>query len=207
MRNLWKMSGIFGIMFGLCSGPGLAQGVSVHIGAQTGSGMSSTSISDGTGTLDGLSARSRSPDFGLHAGIDFKVANSPFLVGAFGEYMWRDTSFKIEPGFSVSFGNVWTLGARAGYVLNGGMMPYILAGYRQTELGLPAGVPLDSKLKGWMLGGGLEIPLAKQVTLSAEGRWTKYDKVDLTPVALPLAGVTAKTDELSGVLRLNVNLN
>ena len=173
MKYLWKLVGIGGIMLGLWATPGLAQGVSVHIGAQTGSGMSSTSISDGTSTLDGLSARSRAPDFGLHAGIDFKVAGTPFLVGAFGEYMWRDTSFKVQPGFSVSFGNVMTAGLRAGYVLTGGMMPYILAGYRQTELDLPAGANIDSKLKGWMLGGGMEIPLAKNISLAAEGRWTK----------------------------------
>lgn len=204
MRNLWKISGISVIMFVLGFGsPVWAQGISCHLGAQAGAEIATSSISNAGGSLDGLGARSRSPNFGLHSGCDYKIAGTAFSVGAWGEYMWRDVAFKAEgSGNSVSIGlsNAWAIGARAGYVLSGGVMPYALIGYTKTDLTLPSGTPISSDLKGWTMGGGVEVPLAKNLSFAGEARWTKHDKVDLTPVGLP---ADLKTDSLSVMGRLN----
>lgn len=208
MKYLWKLAGISGIMFGLGFGsPVWAQGISCSLGAQAGLTIASSEIS-GTGfSLDGLSARSRSPDFGLHTGCLYKIPTTPFAVGPWGEYNWRAVDFKASAGpvgLTVGLGNAWALGARAGYVLSNGVMPYALIGYTRTELTLPAGTPISSDLKGWMMGGGVEVPLAKNLSFAGEARWTRFDKVDLTPVGLP---ADLKTDALSVVGRLNFVLN
>lgn len=210
MRNLWKLAGISVIMVALGFGsPVWAQGISCHLGAQAGAEIATSSISNAGGSIDGLGARSRSPNFGLHTGCDYKIAGTAFSVGAWGEYMWRDVAFKTDSvpfvgTITVGLGNAWALGARAGYVLPNGVMPYALIGYTRTELTLPAGTPTSSDLKGWMMGGGVEVPLAKNLSFAGEARWTKFDKVDLTPVGLP---ADLKTDSLSVVGRLNFVLN
>lgn len=210
MKYLWKLVGMSCIMFGLGSGsPVAAQGsIGCHLGAQAGAEIATSSISSVGGSIDGLGARSRSPNFGLHTGCDYKIAGTAFSVGAWGEYMWRDVAFKVEGGgnsVSIGLSNAWALGARAGYVLPNGVMPYGLIAYTRTELNLPAGVPISSDLKGWMMGGGIEVPLAKNLSFAGEGRWTKYDAVDLTPVTTIPADL--KTDALSIVGRLNFVLN
>jgi len=209
MKYLWKLVGISCIMFGLGAVPPvLAQSsLSCSLGAQAGLTIASSEIS-GTGfSLDGLSARSRSPDFGLHTGCLYKIPTTPFAAGPWGEYNWRAVDFKASAGpvgLTVGLGNAWALGARAGYVLPNGVMPYALIGYTRTELTLPAGTPISSDLKGWMMGGGIEVPLAKNLSFAGEARWTKYDAVDLTPVTTIPASL--KTDGLSVMGRLNFTL-
>lgn len=209
MRNLWKLLGMSGIMIGLwaSTAPVLAQGIGCHLGAQAGVTIASSEVSGAGFSLDGLSARSRSPDFGLHTGCDYKIPQTAFSVGVWGEHMWRAVDFKASAGpigLTIGLGNAWAVGARAGYVLAGGVMPYALIGYTRTELTLPAGVPISSDLRGWMTGAGIEIPLAKNLSLAGEARWTKFDSVDLTPIG---AAAAIKTDALSVVGRLNFNLN
>lgn len=209
MKYLWKLVGIGGIMFGLGAGsPVFAQSsLSCSLGAQAGLSISSSEISGAGFSLDGLSARSRSPDFGLHTGCLYKIPTTPFAIGPFGEYNWRAVDFKANlgpAGLTVGLGNAWAVGARAGYVLSNGVMPYALIGYTRTELTLPAGTPISNDLKGWMMGGGIEVPLAKNLSFAGEARWTKYDSVDLTPVGLP---ADLKTDSLSVMGRLNFVLN
>lgn len=207
MKYLWKLSGICGIMFALGSGSPVAAQGGCHIGAQAGAEIATSSISSVGGSIDGLGARSRSPDFGLHTGCDFKIPQTAFSVGAWGEYMWRDVSFKVDSpfgGVAIGLSNAWAIGARAGYVMSNGVMPYALIGYTKTDLSLPAAAPISSDLKGWMMGGGIEVPLAKNLSFAGEARWTKFDKVDLTPVGLP---ADLKTDALSVVGRLNFVLN
>ncbi len=209
MKYLWKLVGISGIMFALGSGSTVAaQGIGCHLGAQAGLEVATSSISSVAGSIDGLGARSRSPDFGLHTGCDYKIPQTAFSVGAWGEYMWRDVSFKADAGpfgsMAIGLSNAWAVGARAGYVLSGGVMPYALIGYTKSDLSLPAGTPISSDLKGWMMGGGIEVPLAKNLSFAGEARWTRFDKIDLTPVGLP---ADLKTDAMSVVGRLNFNLN
>lgn len=206
MKYLWKLVGIGGIMFGLGAGsPVFAQSsLSCSAGAQVGTSFASSEISGMGLSLDGLSARSRSPDFGLHTGCLFKIPTTPFAIGPWGEYTWRSVDFKASAGpigLTVGMGNAWAIGARAGYVLPNGAMPYALVGYTKTDLTLPAGTPISSDLKGWMMGGGLEVPLAKNLSFAAEARWVKYDKLDLSPITV--IPVDLKTDSLSVMGRLN----
>ena len=206
-NKLWKIIGGFGIMFGLSAGSAHAQGIACHLGAQAGLTVASSEISGAMFSVDGLSARSRSPDFGLHTGCDYKIPTTALSIGAWGEYMWRSVDFKASAGpvgLTIGLGNSWAIGARAGYVLPNGVMPYALVGYTQTDLTLPAGTPLSNNLKGWMMGGGVEVPLAKNLSFAGEARWTKYADVDLAPVGLP---AKIDTDALSVVGRLNVTLN
>jgi len=207
MKYLWKLSGIFGIMFGLAAGsPVLAQGgISCALGAQAGYSMASSEISGTWLSVDGLSAKSRSPDFGLRTGCDYRIPTTPFAVGAFADYTWRDVAFQIStPGNAISMGlgSAWTIGGRVMYAdLVKGVSPYVGLGYTQTNLNLPAGVNLSSTLKGWKLIGGTEVALAKNLSLGLEGQWTKFDDIDLG------AGFAMKPDAMTFMTRLSVVLN
>lgn len=202
----WKMKALSVIILLVSMGSASAQ-ITCHLGAQVGATIASTSISDGSSSADGLSARSRSPDFGAHTGCDLRMTGTPFVVGGWGEFMWRDVAFKIDmggPGISAGFGNSWAIGGRVGYKLDGGAMPYALLGYTKTDINAPAAAGLSSTLGGWMMGGGVEIPLTKSLSFAGEARWTKYDGLSLDTLS---SGVSAKTDALSVVGRLSFNLN
>jgi len=201
----WKNYALGVIILLVSMGSASAQ-ITCHLGAQAGATIASTAISDGSASADGLSMRSRSPDFGLHSGCDLRVTGTPFVVGGWGEYMWRDVSFVVNmggPSLNVGMGNAWAIGGRIGYVLNGGTMPYALVGYTRTDINA-AGADVSSTLAGWQFGGGIEIPLTKQLSFAGEARWTKYDSLSLDNV---MSGVSAKADGLSAMARLNFNLN
>lgn len=202
-RNMWKLAGISVILFMASAYSAFAQ---CHVGAQIGSSLASAAISlpSVPASVDGLGARSRQPDFGLAAGCDFKVANSPFMVGAFGDYVWKDTAFSVGAGpltFSGALGNQWTIGARAGYVLPSAT-PYLLVGYTRADMtySIPiAGAP--ATMSGWTGGGGIEVPLNKLTSVAVEARYTRFQEQDL------VAGLaTIRADQLSAMVRLNINI-
>lgn len=202
----WKTKALSVIFLLVGSGSAFAQMPPCHVGAQTGLSIASATISAPAlpASLDGLGARSRQPDFGVHAGCDFRLTGSPIIVGAWGEYTWRDTSFEVSlpfGSFSTGLGDGWAFGARAGYDM-GGVMPYVLLGYTQSEMNysIPlTGVP--SNLRGWTYGGGVEMPVkGTMMSLALETRYTKYTEADLIPSL-----ATIKADQISGMVRLNLN--
>lgn len=198
---MWKTFATGVILIIAATFPAVAQ--NCHLGAQAGLSFGTAAISlPSSANLDGLGLRSRSPDAGLHAGCDVKVSGSPFVVGVFGDYTWRNTEFSVASTpltFSAALSNTWTVGARAGYALTNGAMPYALLGYTTTDVAYStptAGMP--STLRGWTYGGGIEIPMAQNVTAALETRYTRYADADL------FSGfATMRTDEVAMVARLN----
>lgn len=182
------------------------QAQNCHLGAQAGSSIASASISAPSipATLDGLGARSRTPDFGLHAGCDVKVAG-PITLGIWGQHIWKDTAFSAGIGpfsFSSSLGNAYSFGGRAGYVLPNGSMPYVLAGYTVSDLNysMPlTGVP--SSLRGWTGGAGFETPLGNGFSLALETTCTRFSEADLIPSL-----ATIRADQISAMARINFNI-
>lgn len=198
MRNLLKTLAISVIVSIATAGASFAQ---CHLGLQAGTSIASVPISTVGASLDGLGARSRTPDFGLHTGCDVKVSNSPFVVGLWGEYVWKDTQFSVAfggPAFTASLGDAWSIGGRAGYMV-GKVMPYGLLGYTTSDVKYStpiAGTP--TTLRGWTTGAGIEMPLAPNLTLALETRYTKFAETDLIPGL-----ATVRADQISGVFRLN----
>ena len=204
------------------------QWTGLHIGAHIGYGTADTDTAIGVDptimpagiSFDGLSATGA--EVGGSLGYDVRLPNSPFVIGVFGDWSWRDldhtTSLTLGPlsaSASLSIEDAWTIGGRAGYLLNDSTLLYALVGYRQasmSSLKLSAdGIGATSfgvgDLKGWTVGGGLETQLSGGWALRGEYRFTRYDgqSVELIPGALAL---DLDTDEhvarLGAVWRLSI---
>lgn len=198
---MWKTLSIGVILIIAGSFPATAQ--NCHLGAQAGLSFGTAAISQpSSANLDGLGLRSRYPDMGIHAGCDVRMAGSPFVLGLFGDYTWRNTEFSASAGpfaFTAALSNSWTVGGRAGYALTNGAMPYALLGYTTTDVSYSATVAgMPTTLHGWTYGGGIEIPMAPNLKLATEIRSTSYASTDL------FSGLaTLKTNDLSGMVRLS----
>lgn len=198
---MWKTFASGVILIIAATFPAVAQ--NCHLGVQAGTSIGTAAISlpSVPANIDGLGLRSRSPDVGLAAGCDLRVSGSPFVVGAFADYTWRDTQFSAGLGpfnFSAAMQNRWTVGARVGYVTAAGMS-YALLGYTNTDVAYSTPiVGMPTSLHGWTTGGGIEIPMAPNVSFAVETRYTRYADADL------FSGfATLRTDEVSAMARLN----
>lgn len=201
------------MMAALVAAGGMMMGASVsfaqcHIGVQAGGSIANTSLGV-TGTplaVDGLGAQSTRPDMGIHGGCDIKVTGSPFFIGAFGEWNSQEVAFEVSPGlFKGSLGNSWAAGARAGVELAGGAKPYVMIAWTQADANWSSVVPLTgvglpSHFKGWMYGGGIEVPLkGTNFSLAGEGRFIRYQSENVAGV------IDMQPDQLQAMVRLNWN--
>lgn len=128
---------------------------------------------------------------GLYGKVGCDVELVPHIViGAFGTYDWysnADFSVSVPAGDVVkaSLDKGWTIGGRAGYLVTRETLVYALAGYTQAEMSditSPLGgfKPISTPtLKGYVLGGGVDIALQKGWFLQAEYTFAQYDKVNI----------------------------
>lgn len=191
-----------------------AQTPSFYVGVHGGQSMASTELSaapaPGFGvSIDGLGSNGMVG--GVHAGIDLQLQNSAVFFGAFAGYDWQNTEFAVTFGptsITATLGDSWYVGGRAGVVVHGAKV-YGLAAWRQTEwsTSLPVpGLALDDP-RGWDIGIGIDVPIAKGVVLGVEGIRTQYQKGEFsagTPAAP--TGIYAQTDQLSFMARLSFAL-
>ncbi|HVZ35829.1 MAG TPA: outer membrane beta-barrel protein [Polyangiaceae bacterium] len=163
--------------------------------ASTEVGLNNTPFS-----VDGLSAQGFSG--GVQVGFDYQVPGTHLVPGVFADFTWGSVEFDVNPNLvHAKLGESWTVGGRLGWEM-GKVMPYILAGYTETESELSAGTAFTSSptLKGWTFGGGVEWMLVNNVSLAAEYRYTKYDSEDL----LGLGIVNLDTEQHSVMARLKL---
>jgi outer membrane immunogenic protein len=162
--------------------------------------------------IDSLSASGG--EIGAGLGCDFRIPGQPFVVGVFGDWTWREleqsntlTLGGFQAGTKMTIDDAWTVGGRAGILVNPSTLLYGLIGYTQARTsslvlsatGFPSasfGVP---DLSGWTVGGGLETQLGQGWAVRGEYRYTQYEEetVKLVPGLLNL---DLKTTEHSGRL-------
>ena len=197
----------------LLAGPAMAQSPTLYFGVHGGKTMTSTELTDTANTfsLDGLSGNGYVG--GVHVGADLQMANSPIFAGVFGGADWGDNEFRLAFGsaaFTATLGNSYYAGGRLGVVVHGTKV-YALAAWRQTEWSSSVkGLTLDDP-RGWDVGLGVEVPIAKNVSLGLEGIHTQYQKgefmaphpITKVPTAL---GIHGEIDQISVMARLNFQL-
>ena len=177
----------------------------VYFGVHGGRALASTELSapPSTFTLDGLGSDGYVA--GVHAGVDMKLPSSMIFFGIFGGYDWQNTEFKAGT-FTAELGNSWYAGGRMGFTTKGAKY-YVLAAYRQTEWSTSSTAIMIEELKGLDLGIGVEIPLAKNVSLGLEGISTQYRSAEIKagPAGGPFSptGIHQETEQLSVMARLN----
>jgi len=167
--------------------------------------------------LDGLNSTGIVGD--IRAGYDQQLSNR-FLVGIFGTYgfsnMDADGSAAGVGSFKLERGDDWSVGARAGVLVNDSTLLYALAAYTQTEydLSLTDGAATLSKtttFDGITVGAGIELAVANNVFLGIEGTHTFYGEETIFDDYDAVTNVgTSVDDDLSetkilGTLKIKIN--
>lgn len=171
---------------------------SLYFGVGGGYGSSNTEVSGdaggaGGGSLDGIGADGGFVTF--QVGADYQVSQR-FVVGAFFDYDLTDLSSDLSLTFGAlgingeaEFEDVWTVGVRAGYLINPHTLFYVGAGYTETslegEIGVVGGPSLSGDLgdfSGYALLAGMEAKLSENFSLKAEYRFTQYDNEEVLSI-------------------------
>lgn len=169
--------------------------------------------------LDGLNSHGIVGDIRL--GYDQQIGNR-FLVGVFGSYGFSgmETSGNIlgdVAGFDIEKGDEWSIGARAGILVNPRTLAYILAAYTATDYEFSGFIGNSSgsttvDFDGITVGGGVEFALTQNVYLGIEGTHTFYgEETVLSSEPDPVGGFgTRLKDDLSetkvmGTVKVKLN--
>ena len=157
--------------------PGTAVAPSCYVQALAGSAIS-TAKAERAATIP-VSVSASGWTIGLGAGCDVKMDR--IVLGALAR-----VELPIETDTSIiDVDKSWMAGFRLGYLINPHVLAYGLAGYAQHDWRVDAG---KISPDGVVLGGGLEIALTKQLSLTAEytrtGLGTLHPEpgVDIKPV-------------------------
>jgi outer membrane immunogenic protein len=121
--------------------------------------------------------------------VGFDVQRGRFVGGVFGSYDFSNAETTVS-GFEmpeialIEQGDSWSVGARAGLLVNPRTLLYVLAAYSQGEFtfageGEDGATSKDVTFDGITAGAGIEFALAQNVFLGIEGTHTWYDSETL----------------------------
>lgn len=179
-----------------------AQTVSTYVGLHAGYGMSSTELSDGVSSINGIGAKGLMG--GVHGGVDMYLPSSMWFIGVWGAYDFSKMDAKLSTPFgsaSARLGDAWSVGGRVG-LSKDKMKPYVLLGYKQAETSVSGlGVVPMPTLKGLVYGVGLDYSLANNLSVGAQATMTKFDAADIGAT-----GIAMKPEALELTLRLNLQI-
>lgn len=201
-----KHISIAALLFTLAA-PAAAQTPQFYIGVHAGKSLAVTELSNTASTfsLDGLGMSGYVA--GVHTGLDLQPKDSPVFFGVFAGYDFQNTEFKVQFGptsFNANLHNSWYAGGRTGAVIWGAKV-YGLAAYRQSEMDTSIATLTSPTLKGFDLGMGIAIPIAKNVSLGIEGVHTRFQKVEFEFGGVP-TGIHHELEQLTVMGRLNFTL-
>lgn len=145
--------------------PAVASSTSCYVQALAGSAVSTV----GSDVLpDSLSASG----WTLGAGVGCDVKLERVVIGALARI-----ELPVDPdGTLVDMDKSWMVAARAGYMLNTGLLLYGLVGYESSELSLAS---IDIAKDGLVVGGGLEVMISQHLSLTAEYTTTILNDANL----------------------------
>jgi len=219
---------------GLKDGPVYVPGISwtgFYLGAGGGGGATRTDVK-ASAVYDGISGFVEANGLGgmggfgtVQVGYDRQL-DQRFVVGAFFDYDFASINSSLSGGVSFFgfpvFGlnapfnltDSWTVGGRAGYLVNPNTLVYGLAGYTQAHFDLPSGAQ-NNTFSGWTAGAGIETSLGGAWFLKGEYRFTSLDTQTLYAGSFTVLGseiighykVTDQPDIQTGRLVLTYKLN
>lgn len=148
-------------------------------------------------TIDGLGTSGTT--FGLGVNCDMQMDR--FVVGAFADWQRHDQAFTISSPLlggniaSLEFDNQWSIGGRAGVLVHPMTLVYGLLAYTEvqtSDITSPFLTVAMPDLKGWSVGGGIEVALSGGFFLGAEYRFTELDTA--TVALVPGGGINLNLD-------------
>lgn len=138
---------------------------SCYVQGLGGAGINGARAADGSGYIESVSASGWTLAVG--GGCDVKLQR--VVIGVVGRYevpVQQDKDlFEVKGS--------WLAAARAGYLLNEGLLVYGLAGLTGTSWDIG---DVDQQARGLVLGAGLEVMLTKSLSINAEYTNTQYGK-------------------------------
>ncbi len=147
----------------------------------------------------------------VQVGYDRQISRH-LVVGAFFDHDFAsiDSTARISyPGanyeLKATLTDSWTVGGRAGYLVNPSTLVYGLAGYTEAHFDLPLGLNGDFN-GGWTAGAGIETNLGGNFFLKGEYRSTRLDEKTLYTYR-NYVKVTDQPDIQTGRLLLSYKLN
>ena len=142
--------------------------------------------------LDGFGTQGA--QIGALVGCDLNA--SGWVFGAFADWVHQDLEWRLSAtdgvdsaSLTTAMGDQWTIGARIGHMITPTTLLYGLVGYSEAKGGditLASTVGLNGAIdlgdfKGYVLGGGLEAEMMRNVLIGIEYRYGSYDtrRIDL----------------------------
>lgn len=143
------------------------------------------------GSLDGVNSHGLVGD----GRVGFDFARGRFLVGVFGAYGFSNMESNVNETLGLSGngknlaidriekGDEWSVGARAGILVNPRTLLYVLAAYTQTDYefsgadlagAAPVKFAKETTFDGVTVGGGIEFAVTQNIFLGIEGTHTFY---------------------------------
>jgi opacity protein-like surface antigen len=169
-------------------------------------------------SLDGLNSTGLVGD--IRVGYDQQLSNR-LLAGVFGTYGFSSmdadgTNVLFGDSFKLERGDDWSVGARAGVLVNNSTLLYALAAYTQTEYDLSvtsnaATLSKTTTFDGITVGGGIEFAAANNIFLGIEGTHTFYNKETIFDVYDADSNVGTSVDDdlgetkILGTLKIKLN--
>ena len=135
-------------------------------------------LNTGGGTLLGIDRFGGEGVFGtIQAGYDRQLG-AKFVGGIFADYDYTDirSNFTIS-NLTLSFDlkDMWSVGGRAGYLVNSNTLLYFLAAYSGADINVPAGLTIKP-FTGYSAGAGLETQLSGNWFVKGEYRFTQLNE-------------------------------
>ena len=152
-----------------------------HVGGAAGmSGIHNDINGGGLISIDDVGAQGGT--FGVLVGCDMLLDNTPnILLGVWADYMWlnSDSSLRILgiPA-RLDYNSQWAVGGRIGTKITDNVLAYALAGYTELDTSAVrvAGHNISlPKFTGYVVGGGLEVPLGENLLVGVEYRYSDLD--------------------------------
>ena len=147
-------------------GPAYAASPSCYVEVGAGGALSQQQLTDA-----GASVTIAGDGYTAGGGIGCDVKFDQVLIGAFGRYDFQHLTGSMA-GESWKSDAQWTVAMRAGYFVQPSILLYGVVGMQGTEIDYAGLTTLDTK--GLLLGGGLELEIAKHVALFAQYEHTQF---------------------------------
>ena len=130
-------------------------------------------------------------------GYDYRLPSTPFVIGLFGG--WSLGGAEITGlGERATITPTWNVGGRAGLVAWNSNLLYATGGYEQADIDLSFAEG-PGTIGGWFVGGGIEMPVSKAVTLGLEYKYSDWD-------SFTVGGARIEPVDHRVMLRANVRL-
>lgn len=119
--------------------------------------------------------------------LGFDLQRGRFVFGIVGSYDLSGAETTVSLGSTeikaIEKGDEWSLGARAGLLVNPRTLAYILAAYTESEFSFAGigdnGGTKDITFSGLTVGGGIEFAVTNNIFLGIEGTHTFYGEEKL----------------------------